>query len=332
MQQDGCVHSAAFSPDGHRIVTASADHSARIWDAQTGRPILETLIHEGEVWHAEFSPDGQRILTVSGDRTARLWDAHTGEMRVPPLVHQSPVRCGVFSADGRRIATGCSDGSVRVWDAETGLSLSDPIHLPAPLHTVRFDRDGKRLVLVPAWGALRSWDLGVAPVPCDPWIPDLAEAVAGCRYGRRWLLEPVPFEDSLALRDRIRALSDSGFYTTWAQWFLAPIDNRTLSASSPTATADYIQRRIQDDSIESLWEAVRLSRTNALALARLAQLFTMPTGTDDPTRAGQAEFLSRRAARLAPHDPAVTKTLDEIDGLRRFLRSRPTSPDILPQP
>jgi WD40 repeat protein len=30
------VHSAAFSPDGARIVTASADRTARIWDATTG--------------------------------------------------------------------------------------------------------------------------------------------------------------------------------------------------------------------------------------------------------------------------------------------------------
>ena len=33
------VTSAAFSPDGRRIVTASADNTARLWDAETGKPI-----------------------------------------------------------------------------------------------------------------------------------------------------------------------------------------------------------------------------------------------------------------------------------------------------
>ena len=35
--------SAAFSPDGKRIVTASGDKTARVWDAATGKPIGQPL-------------------------------------------------------------------------------------------------------------------------------------------------------------------------------------------------------------------------------------------------------------------------------------------------
>ena len=34
--------SAAFSPDGKRIVTASLDKTARVWDAETGKPAWDT--------------------------------------------------------------------------------------------------------------------------------------------------------------------------------------------------------------------------------------------------------------------------------------------------
>ena len=63
------MHSAAFSPDGKRIVTASGDKTARIWDAATGQPIGEPLKgHEDAVYSAAFSPDGKRIVTASRTR------------------------------------------------------------------------------------------------------------------------------------------------------------------------------------------------------------------------------------------------------------------------
>ena len=72
------VYSAAFSPDGRRIVTASKDKTARLWDAATGRALATLEGHENEVVSAAFSPDGTRIVTASGDKTARLWDAASG--------------------------------------------------------------------------------------------------------------------------------------------------------------------------------------------------------------------------------------------------------------
>ncbi|NCR87645.1 MAG: hypothetical protein GPI90_25065, partial [Microcystis aeruginosa K13-05] len=64
---------AAFSPDGKRIVTASWDNTARVWDAETGREIASLNGHQKAVITAAFSPDGKRIVTASSDGTVRVW-------------------------------------------------------------------------------------------------------------------------------------------------------------------------------------------------------------------------------------------------------------------
>ncbi len=67
-------HSAAFSGDGTRVVTASFDKTARVWDAATGRELAALKGHEGPVSSAAFSGDGTRVVTASADKTARVWD------------------------------------------------------------------------------------------------------------------------------------------------------------------------------------------------------------------------------------------------------------------
>jgi WD40 repeat protein len=72
------VISAAFSPDGARIVTASNDQTARVWDASSGEMLRELKGHRDNVQSAAFSPDGARIVTASVDRTVRVWNVSWG--------------------------------------------------------------------------------------------------------------------------------------------------------------------------------------------------------------------------------------------------------------
>ena len=58
----GSVSRAAFSDDGKRVVTASEDRTARVWDAESGKEIAVLKGHDDDVNAAAFSGDGKRVV------------------------------------------------------------------------------------------------------------------------------------------------------------------------------------------------------------------------------------------------------------------------------
>ena len=114
MKHDGSVRSASFSPDGKYIVTASYDNTAKIWNAETGIQIGETMKHNGSALSASFSPDGKYIVTASYDKTAKIWNAETGIQVGETMKHDGSVSSASFSPDGKYIVTASWDYTAKI--------------------------------------------------------------------------------------------------------------------------------------------------------------------------------------------------------------------------
>jgi WD40 repeat protein len=141
----GSVRAAAFSPDGSRVVTASADGGARVFDAATGA-LLRVLTSAGPVTSVSYSPDGTLVATTSVDRTARLWPAD-GRAAVRVLRHPVGVRAGSFSPDGRMLVTVGEDGRARIWQIRSGRLLR-VLNQPGDIRTAAFNHDGSLVLTV----------------------------------------------------------------------------------------------------------------------------------------------------------------------------------------
>jgi WD40 repeat protein/tRNA A-37 threonylcarbamoyl transferase component Bud32 len=152
------VRRAAFSSEGRRIVTASNDKTALIWDAGSGEQLRLLSGHTARVYDAVFSPDGRRIVTASWDKTARVWDAASGEQLQVLSGHTDFVYAAAFSPDGRRIVTASFDKTARVWDAATGRQLRVLSgHTDGVLSAV-FSPDGQRVATASTDKTARIWD------------------------------------------------------------------------------------------------------------------------------------------------------------------------------
>lgn len=163
------VTSAEFSPEGGRVVTASEDGTAIVWDASTGTLIVLLQEHSAPLTAAHFDPTGDLVVTAGLDGTARVWDVVSGEELALLTGHEGFVNDARFDPEGERVVTAGEDGSARIWNARTGELLTVLSGYGGAVESVLFHPDGSRVATandhstVILWNAADGRELFVMP-------------------------------------------------------------------------------------------------------------------------------------------------------------------------
>jgi WD40 repeat protein/serine/threonine protein kinase len=239
----GAVASAAVSPDEKLVATGSWDHSAKIWDINTGRAIRKLEGgHAGYINSVEFSPDGKELLTASDDFTARLWDVASG--KPTPIVftgHTARVLSATFSPDGTRVLTVSGDKSAVIWDRATAKPLRPPFkgHEWAVL-CGQFSADGKRIITGSQDKTAIIWDAETgdklvtleghsAPITSAAFSPDLdsSRVLTGSQDNTAKLWDAATGKEILSLPGHTQEVTSVSF---------SP-DGRNVLTSSRDGTA-----------------------------------------------------------------------------------------------
>ncbi len=190
----GWVGGVAFSPDGKTIATASADHTAKFWDAATGKELTTLKAHDDIVSAVAYSKDGTHFATAGFDGTAKVWTAGTRE-----LVHtfeggRGALLAVAFNPNGRALAAGGIDGNVRVWELDGKAKAEGRVQRTHDswVNALAYRPDGEGLASVssdnevrfnPSIGKLLTIRPKIGEVRSVAFTPDSKLLAAGTRYG-----------------------------------------------------------------------------------------------------------------------------------------------------
>jgi WD40 repeat protein len=165
-EHTGSLFGLAWSPDGQRIASASADHTVALGPVDGGAAPLFLRAHDREVYAVTFAPDGQRLASVGFDGVARVWDTGSGRLQLTLRGHEKVLLFVAFTPDGRALVTAGADDTVRVWDAQSGDLLQR--ETDTGLGGIALAPDGGWLVSAGPRG-LRRWPLDRRDaVPAEP--------------------------------------------------------------------------------------------------------------------------------------------------------------------
>ncbi|CAK9116221.1 unnamed protein product [Durusdinium trenchii] len=117
------VHAVSFSRDASMLVSASADHTARVWATERGAPLALLRGHRDEVRAACFGARRSASLVVTGslDGTALIWQLPSpgDALEVTPLhackAHAAGITSLAIGENGQTLCTASMDKSVKLW-------------------------------------------------------------------------------------------------------------------------------------------------------------------------------------------------------------------------
>ena len=176
------IGSAAFSPDGSRVLTLSGN-TARVWDTATREP--DALFrYQNLVDGVVFSPDGHRVVTFSG-KSARVWNPTTGRPVGDPIQQQDNIRAAAVNSNGQ-VITVSQDGPVRIFDGATGRLVRDFLQQQDRVLAAAINSQG-RVITVSGDGTLRIFDAAtgrpvVSAVRPRNFVSDVVFSLDGRRF------------------------------------------------------------------------------------------------------------------------------------------------------
>lgn len=148
-----------FDETQSRLLTASADGTAILWDAETGAEIIRLGAHDAAITDATLSGDGKWAATSGDDDTARVWDLQTGQewLRLP-VVGTSGV---ALDPEASRLAIARDtpeDSRISIWELATGKEVLNLSGHDRGSGDVIYSRDGTRIFSSGFDGTVKIWD------------------------------------------------------------------------------------------------------------------------------------------------------------------------------
>jgi len=174
------LRSVAFTSDGARLLTASAD-AVKLWRVRDERPVELLSLSGARAPAVLVEGEGAVAATTGGDAPSgcavRLWDAESGELRRSIPCDSRAVSLAV-SPDGKLLAAGCMDNIVRLWDLRSGHLLCVLRAHQRNVEVVAFSPGG-RILATTGDSTIKLWKLrgGV----------DRPELAAELRGHERWV-------------------------------------------------------------------------------------------------------------------------------------------------
>ena len=157
------VKALAFSADGSKLVSGSADKTVLVWNVQKFAQDGPALATPSPVNGVALVSEGKQIATAGDDNLIRVWNmpgegVDNAQPQREIKGHGGPVHSLVsVQANGSQLLSGSQDGTVRLWNVADGKQLRSMNH-GGPVVAVSVRPDFAKFVSASANNTAKLWN------------------------------------------------------------------------------------------------------------------------------------------------------------------------------
>jgi len=194
LEEPEVLHALAYSPDG-RLLAGSAEKHVRLWDAATGKIVMDLSDFDEPATCLAFSPDGKLLATASATGlSVWIWRVADGEpiLLIPDALDGCTVESLSFHPASRLLAvggidwlaTGGSNGAISVWDLQERAEIAAFLDGTT---SIAFHPSGKRLASTSLDQSVCIWDLDSQEIHAELTGHDNAVTCVAYSPDGKWL-------------------------------------------------------------------------------------------------------------------------------------------------
>ena len=152
-----------YRDDGQEIMTASKDHTIRLWDSHTLQQKEVFKGHQDQVWTVVYHPNKQSIISGSRDHSIKIWDIKTAKVQHTFKQHKDAVTSLDIHPNGKQMISSSYDNEIKVWDINNYHLLHTLEGHNHYVHTAIYSPDGKTIVSASEDETILIWNATTHP-------------------------------------------------------------------------------------------------------------------------------------------------------------------------
>ncbi|MBL9139372.1 MAG: protein kinase [Verrucomicrobiales bacterium] len=158
------ISRVAVTRDGQRVITCTERGLFRMWNAETGEPLMAPLQLAERIHDLSVTADGRWICVGGPSHGIKILDARTGAPALPEAIVGTELVESTITPDGRHLIAGTTHGEVHFWSLPEMTPRPTRARHHGVVWSTRISRDSRRVATTSGDQTTLIWDVASAHV------------------------------------------------------------------------------------------------------------------------------------------------------------------------